>query len=140
MQLLQIKIRKSTAKNKVQNITHKLQGVRTLGFINLQSRNRVQTEGKKTKTRIKIFATKIGLKVAQRYSTIKQAVRRELQAKTAFILSLRAVTLERAIQAKKQLLKYGYSFEKTVQVAKAYLNLRQFKQGLSYSLKSLIFA
>ena len=118
----------------------KLTGLSCKGYISLKSRKTgAITEIKKKVVQVRIFATKTALKLSQGYQRIKDGVKRELQAKQAFILSIKLAAIEMRIKAKKQLLKYGYSFAKTVEVARAYLALRNFKQGLSYSLKSMIF-
>lgn len=133
----QISIRQR--KHPILSLKTKIQGIKTVGFCNILGRKTgAQTEGKKTKT-VKIFKTLQGLKLGRKVTQAKAAARKAAQTVKAFALSLKAITLERAIQAKKALLKYGYSFAKTVEVARAYLALRNFKLSLGYSLKSLIF-
>jgi len=59
MKLQQIQIQKSTSQRQVQNIKRTIQGVKTIGYILMETKTKVQT----VKGEIKIYKSKAGRKI-----------------------------------------------------------------------------
>jgi len=151
MKLQQIKIKKSTAKMQVQNITHKLQGIKTVGYINIIAKNKVQTVNVKGIPQPKVFKTKTGLKLGK-LSIIKagKKLAMYLQAKynklfgqsiaQAGIFESKILIAKKALKdAKKMMLTSLEYFNLHVNLAKAYLHLRTFKMSLPKYITNLLF-
>ena len=151
MKLQQIKIKKSTAKMQVQNITHKLQGIKTVGYINIIAKNKVQTVNVKGIPQPKVFKTKTGLKLGK-LSIIKKGKKLAmyLQAKhnklfgqsiaQAGIFESKILIAKKALKdAKKMMLTSLEYFNLHVNLAKSYLHLRTFKMSLPKYITNLLF-
>jgi len=159
MKLQQIKIKKSTAKMQVQNITHKLQGIKTVGYINIMAKNKVQTEVKKIAIEIdenmtiykkvhmpRIFKSVTGRRLAILAIQAKQKVNK--YASTLFnqsfvqvgIFEAKIEQAKKALKdAKKMMLTSLEYFNLHVNLAKAYLHLRTFKMTLPKQILNLLF-
>ena len=158
MKLISNKIKKSTS-TKVQNITHKLQGVKTVGYINLIDRNKVQTEVVKIAVEIdenmtvykkmpmpRIFKTKTGRKLAIMAIQAKQKINHKLSKlfNTSFVqVGIFESKIEQAKQAlktaKTMLLTTQEYFLLHVNLCRAYLHLRNFKYALPKDIINFLF-
>lgn len=158
MKLLSIQTQKST-QSKVQNITHKLQGIKTVGYINLIARNKVQTEVVKIAVEIdenmtvykkmpmpRIFKTKTGRKLAILAIQAKQKINHKLSKlfNTSFvqvgIFESKILEAKKALKdAKKMMLTSLEYFNLHVNLAKSYLHLRKFKMTLPKYIANLLF-
>lgn len=129
---------KAQQKTTVADNRTKLQGIKTIGYICLLGRKLgAKTEGKR-KPLVKVFKTKAGVKVAYAKHNLIASAKKAQNYTNAFKASIVLAGKELLIRSKKALLKYGYSFAKTVEVAKAYLSLRNFVQSLPYGVKVLL--
>lgn len=150
MKLQQIKIKKSTH-TKVQNITHKLQGVKTVGYINIIAKNKVQIDKVKGLPTVKIYKSKTGLKLGK-LSILKtaQKVAKKLYEgvsklfNTSFvqvgIFESKIAQAKKALKdAKKMMLTSLEYFNLHVNLAKSYLHLRSFKMSLPKQIVNLLF-
>lgn len=117
-----------TAAQPLFKASNRILSVKTMGFVNLLTS--------------KVFKTAKGAKISmmatKTANEIKAKFRKAKAYSEAFRASISIGMKELAIKSKKALLKYGYTFEKTVAVAKAYLSLRTFKNSLPYSVRVLI--
>ena len=145
MKLLQIKIKKST-QSKVQNITHKLQGVKTVGYINIMAKNKVQTVNVKGIPQPKVFKTKTVRKLAILAIQAKQKINHKLSKlfNTSFvqvgIFESKILEAKKALKdAKKQMLNTIEYFNLHVNLCKSYLHLRTFKYSLPKYITNLLF-
>lgn len=145
MKLLTVKIKKSTA-NKPQNITHKLQGVKTVGYINLIARNKVQTVKVKGIAHPKVFKTKTGRKLAILAIQAKQKINHKLSKlfNTSFvqvgIFESKILEAKKALkEAKKQMLSTIEYFNLHVNLCKSYLHLLNFKMSLPKNIVNFLF-
>jgi len=145
MKLLSIKTKKSIS-TKVQNITHKLQGVKTVGYINLIDRNKVQTVNVKGIPQPKVFKSKTGRKLGIMAMKAKATVNK--YASTLFNQSFVQVGIfESKIEQAKKALKDAKKmyittleyFNLHVNLAKAYLHLRTFRMSLPKTILNLLF-
>jgi len=146
MKLQQIKIKKSTAKMQVQNITHKLQGIKTVGYINIIAKNKVQTVNVKGIPQPKVFKSKAGRKLAILAIQAKQKINHKLSKlfNTSFvqvgIFESKILEAKKALKdARKQMLNTIEYFNLHVNLAKAYLHLRNFKYSLPKYITNLLF-
>jgi hypothetical protein len=145
MKLQKIKTKKSTS-TKVQNIKHTLQGIKTVGYINLIARNKVQTVNVKGIPQPKVFKTKTGRKLAILAIQAKQKVNK--YASTLFnqsfvqvgIFEAKIAQAKKALKdAKKMYLTTLEYFNLHVNLAKAILHLRSFKYSLPRQIVNLLF-
>ena len=145
MKLQQIQIKKST-QSKVQNITHKLQGVKTVGYINIMAKNKVQTVNVKGIHQPKVFKTKTGRKLAIMAIQAKQKINHKLSKlfNTSFVqVGIFESKIEQAKQAlktaKTMLLTTQEYFLLHVNLCRAYLHLRNFKYALPKDIINFLF-
>lgn len=145
MKLLQIQIKKST-NTKVQNITHKLQGVKTVGYINLIARNKIQTDKVKGTPTVKIYKSKTGLKLGKLAIQAKTKLNRYANKifNTSFVqVGIFEAKIEQAKKALKDAKKMYLTtlewFLLHVNLAKSYLHLRKFKMTLPKYIANLLF-
>lgn len=145
MKLQQIQIKKST-QSKVQNITHKLQGVKTVGYILILGRNKVQTTKVKGIAQPKVFKSKTGRKLAILAIQAKQKINHKLSKlfNTSFvqvgIFESKIAQAKKALKdAKKMMLTSLEYFNLHVNLAKSYLHLRTFKYSLPKYITNLLF-
>ena len=145
MKLQQIQIKKST-QSKVQNITHKLQGVKTVGYINIMAKNKVQTVNVKGIPQPKVFKTKTGRKLAIMAIQAKQKINHKLSKlfNTSFVqVGIFESKIEQAKQAlktaKTMLLTTQEYFLLHVNLCRAYLHLRNFKYALPKAIINFLF-
>ena len=146
MKLLKIQIKKSTSANKVQNIKRTLQGVQTVGYINLMAKNKVQTYKSKGNVSIKVFKSKTALKVAK-LAIMAKAKANEVKSRLFNQCWLQSAILEANINKAKLLLKRAKGqylttldyFALHVNLCKAYLHLRSFKMSLPKAILNLLF-
>ena len=145
MKLLSIKIKKSTS-TKVQNITHKLHGVKTVGYILILGRNKVQTDKVKGLPTVKIFKSKTGLKLGKLAIQAKTKLNRYANKifNTSFVqVGIFEAKIEQAKKAlkdaKKMYLTTLEYFNLHVNLAKSYLHLRTFKMTLPKYITNLLF-
>jgi hypothetical protein len=145
MKLLSIKIKKSTA-TKVQNITHKLQGVKTVGYINIMAKNKVQTVNVKGIPQPKVFKSKTGRKLAILAIQAKQKINHKLSKlfNTSFvqvgIFESKILEAKKALKdAKTMMLSTQEYFKLHVDLCRAYLHLRTFKFALPKAIANLLF-
>lgn len=149
MKLLSIKTKKST-QSKVQNIKHSI-GVKTVGYINIMAKNKVQTTIVKGLPTVKIYKSKTGLKLGK-LSIIKagKKLAMYLQAKynklfgqsiaQAGIFESKILSAKKALKdAKKMMLTSLEYFNLYVNLAKSYLHLRTFKYSLPKYITNLLF-
>ena len=145
MKLLSIQIKKST-QSKVQNITHKLQGVKTVGYINIMAKNKVQTVNVKGIHQPKVFKTKTGRKLAILAIQAKQKINHKLSKlfNTSFvqvgIFESKIAQAKKALKdAKKMMLTSLEYFNLHVNLAKSHLHLRTFKMTLPKAIINFLF-
>jgi len=145
MKLQKIKTKKSTS-TKVQNITRKLQGVKTVGYINIMAKNKVQTVNVKGIPQPKVFKTKTGLKLGK--LAIQAKTKFNKYASTLFnqsfvqvgIFEAKIEQAKKALKdAKKMYLTTLEYFNLHVNLAKAILHLRSFKYSLPRQIVNLLF-
>lgn len=130
----------------VQNIIHKLQGVKTVGYINLIARNKVQTVNVKGIPQPKVFKSKTGRKLAILAIQAKQKINHKLSKlfNTSFvqagIFESKIAQAKKALKdAKKMMLTSLEYFNLHVNLAKSYLHLRTFKMSLPKYIANLLF-
>ena len=145
MKLQKIKTKKST-QSKVQNITHKLQGIKTVGYINLIARNKVQIDKVKGLPTVKIYKSKTGLKLGKLAIQAKTKLNRYANKifNTSFVqVGIFEAKIEQAKKAlkdaKKMYLTTLEYFNLHVNLAKAILHLRSFKYSLPRQIVNLLF-
>lgn len=120
--------------------------IKTKGFINLISRNKVETNKKGTP---KIYRSRKRLLDAKELllkAKIVQEYRSRIKSEFSKAL-VKAGILESAVSMAKGIIKASKvailtsieRFEMNVQLWKAYKNLNSFKRGLSFNFKSLLF-
>ena len=145
MKLQIIKIKKSTH-TKVQNIKRTLQGVQTVGYINIMGRNKVQTYKSKGVTGIKVFKSLTGLKLAKLAIRAKAKLN-EVKSRLFNQCWLQSAILEANINkakkclkdARKQMLTTIEYFQLHVNLTKSYLHLKSFKMSLPKQIANLLF-
>lgn len=138
MKLQQIQIKKSTSTNKVQNIKRKLEGIKTVGYINLMDRNKPFA----IKGKVKMYKTKTGRKLAMLKIKTKQICSRLFNQcfAQASIFEAKIAQCKKALQdAKKMMLNTLEWFNLHVNMAKACLHLRTFKLSLPKAILNLLF-
>jgi len=130
MKLLSIQIQKSTSQRQVQNIKRKLQGVKTIGYILMESKTKVQT----VKGEIKIYKSKAGRKIGVCSRLFNQCFAQ------AGIFEARIEQAKKALKdAKKMMLTTLEWFNLHVAMCKAVLHLRSFKLSLPRQILNLLF-
>lgn len=141
MKLQSIKIKKSTSTT-VQNIKRTIQGVQTVGYINLIARNKVET----VKGKPKIYKSKTGRKLGILALKAKQKVNK--YASTIFnqcfvqagIFEGKIAQCKKALKdAKKQMLTTLEYFNLHVNLSRAILHTKQFRYSLPSYIANLLF-
>jgi len=138
MKLQQIQIQKSTSTRTVQNIKRTLQGVKTIGYILMETKTKVQT----VKGKIKIYKSKAGRKIAMLAMKTKQVCSRLFNQcfAQAGIFEARITQAKKALKdAKKMMLTTLEWFNLHVAMCKAVLHLRSFKYSLPKYITNLLF-
>jgi len=118
--------------------------VKTVGYINLYSRRKVEIETKKNAPKVKVYRSRISLKFAQ---LKEQAINKMRQAKATaqtFIQScLFEATLNNAKSklqvARREALNTIDTFKYFVDYCRALNNLRSFKYSLPHIVRNQIF-
>jgi len=141
MKLLSIKTNK-TKTQPIQNIKRTLQGVKTVGYLAIEGRNKVLT----TKGQPRIFKSKTGRKLA--LTSIKAKTKVNKYANKLFnqcfvqsgILESAVSRAKKALKdAKKQMLSTIEYFNLHVNLCKSYLHLRTFKMSLPKNIVNFLF-
>lgn len=151
MKLLSIQTNKNKTAQKPQNIKRTLQGVKTVGYINIMAKNKVQTTIVKGLPTVKIYKSKTGLKLGK-LSIVKKGKKLAmyLQAKynklfgqsiaQAGIFESKILEAKKALKdAKKQMLNTIEYFNLHVNLVKSYLHLRNFKMTLPKTIINFLF-
>ena len=113
--------------------------IKTKGFINLLSRNKVELNSKGTP---KIYRSRKLLLLAKKVQEYRSRMKSEFNKAL-----VRAGILESAVNMAKGIIKASKGailtsierFEMNVQLWKSYKRLNEFKRGLNFSFKSLLF-
>ena len=134
--------RKTNPVQKPQNIKRTLQGIKTVGYLLIIAKDKVQT----TKGKPKLFKSKAGLKLAQlalqtkeRANKIKSRLFNQCWLQVG-IFESRIESAKQALKkAKGQLLNTQDWFVLHVNLCKAYLHLRTFKYSLPKYITNLLF-
>ena len=142
MKLLSIKTNKTKTATKPQNIKRTLQGIVTVGYINLFSRNKVQT----AKGQPKIYKSKTGLKLGIMAIQAKTKVN-AIKSRLFNQCFVQSGILESAVSRAKQALKIAKTMMLTTQeyfllhvnLCRSYLHLRNFKYALPKAIVNLLF-
>lgn len=142
MKLLSITTNKTKTSQNVENITHKLQGVKTVGYLLFTEKNRVQT----TKGQPKIYKSKTGLKLGIMALKAKTKANRYANKifNTAFvqvgIFESKILEAKKALkEAKKMMLTSLDYFKLHVNLCKSYLHLQSFKMSLPKNIVNFLF-
>lgn len=122
----------------------KLQGVKTVGYINLFSRSKAEIEVKKRIVKVRIYKTRKALKFSQIASKIYLKARHIKESAQSFLQScFLESTLNRAKQAlqdaRRTYLSTSQAFPLYVDVCKAIQALRQFKFSLPKTIRLNLF-